>query len=223
MQVLLAKMKNAKNHKEMLEYSLILDRIVMGEHSLAGDPKRSAELARAHEGAEARDTAAEAFNRDAAGFLDDAFARGEKHKLTGDAAEREKAKGAKMLKVARAGKMAERRTKELELDRVIEHGPKVTVMGQGQWVEIGSRPNSVRKLRPDIVGIMHRYWTIQPGLNEGVPEVFAKQYELILRSRQETADRERLMTSNLEVSKLEAALSRVDNLYGTRRQHLGAA
>lgn len=219
-QEVLEKMRTAPDQSTMLEYHLILERILLQDKSMLDSPQRSDELSRARKGAYDRDKAEEAFERDSVGFIEDTFARAEKLKLTGDAADRAKANAVKMLDEARKGKRAEYINKQLQLDWAITHGPKREVMGQGHWVEIGSRPNSRRILKSDVVGIMHRQWEIKPGVNQDVPQIFADKYELILTSRREQADRESALDANMEAGQLEATMQKIDKVYGTTRQRL---
>ena len=222
-QEVLAKMKTAPDNSTMLEYHLLLERILLKGQSMLDSPERSEELSRTRAVAYDRDKAEEAFERNEAGFLADVWNRSEKIKKTGAAAEKVKANATKMLRDAREGKRAEYINKQLQLDWMIEHGPKTDVMGQGHWVEVGSRPNSRRIIQSDVVRIMHRQWVIQPGINHDVPEVFAKRYEILLRSRQEQADREKAMGADMEAGQLEVVLQKIDKVYGTTRQRLTGA
>jgi len=222
-QEVLAKMQTAPDNSTMLEYHLLLERILLQDQSMLDNPERSEELSRTRASAYDRDKAEEAFERDEAGFLADVWNRSENIKLTGAAADRAKAQAVKMLDEARKGKRAEYINKQLQLDWMIEHGPKTDVMGQGHWVEVGSRPNSRRIIKSDVVRIMHRQWVIQPGVNHDVPEIFAKRYEILLRSRQEQADREKAMGADMEAGQLEGALQKIDKVYGTSRQKLTGA
>jgi hypothetical protein len=84
------------------------------------------------------------------------------------------------------------------------------------------------ELKPDVVSIMHRSWVINPGINHDVPSVFARRYEEIQASRQETEERKALLGLSgeddvgLEVTQLERGFSEVDEKYGVAREILGA-
>ncbi len=226
--VLLAKARNAKTNEEALRYHLLLDKFLFGEHSLTENPERSEELSRARQGAVGRDRAEEAYAADDRGFVDDVFNRTEQYKLTGDKAEEAKAKAMQQYKDARNGRLAVLNNKRLEVDWMIEHGPKMEVMATGHFETIGSMPNVQQVLKPDIIRLMHRQWVFQPGLNKDVPEIFARKYESFQTSRQETQEREALLTAKgvggqgLEVTMLERKMREIDKKYQTRRQLLGA-
>lgn len=226
-QAVLAKAQTAQSAREVLEAHLLIEKVIIGARSTLDDPERAIELSNARIDAEQRDRDEEAFLTDEQGFIDDVFARSEKHKKTGDEADKTKAMAMKMYAVAKEGQLASRRQKELELDSMIEHGPRVTVTATGQWIKIGSMPNVQNVLRPDYVRIMHRSYELTPGLNENVPEVFAKQYELVQRSRMETQERDQAMNikrsgGTLEASAMERKLMDIDRKYGVKRQQLGA-
>lgn len=226
--VLLENARNAKTNEEALKYHLLLDKFLFGEGSLTENPARSEELSRARQGAVGRDRAEAAYAADDRGFIDDVFNRTEKHKLTGEAAEKAKAKAMQMFSDARNGKLAERNNRKLEVDWMIEHGPKKDVMATGHFETIGSMPNVQQVLKPDIIRLMHRQWVFQPGLNKDVPEIFAEKYESFQNSQQETQEREALLTAKgiggqgLEVTMLERKMREIDKKYQTRRQLLGA-
>ena len=131
-----------------------------------------------------------------------------------------------MHKAARENTMADRRSKELQLDWMIQNGPRRTVTAAGHWVQLGSVPNVQRMLKPDVVRIMHRSWTFEPGVNNDVPEVFAAQYELLRQSRLETQERESVMNverpgGSMHIIELERKLSEIDAKYGVKRQMVG--
>ena len=225
---LLASARGAKTNEEALKYHLLLDKFLFGQGSLTEDPARSEELSRARQGAVGRDRAEAAYANDDAGFVDDVFNRTEKYKLTGEKADQAKAEAMELFRDARNGKIAERNNKRLEVDWMIENGPKMDVMATGHFETIGSMPNVQQVLKPDVIRLMHRQWVFQPGLNKDVPELFARKYESFQTSRQETAEREALLTSKggngmgLEVTQLERKMREIDKKYSTRRQLLGA-
>ena len=226
-QAVLRRAQNAHTNREVLEAHLLIEKVIMGARSTLEDPERSMELSSSRSDAEMRDRAEQAFALDEGSFTEDVFARSEVIKKTGDEADKVKAMAMKMYSAARDGHLANRRTKELHLDQLIETGPRVTVTATGQWIKIGSVPNVTNVLRPDIVRIMHRQHLLQPGINENVPEIFAKQYELIQRSRMETAERDQAMNikrqgGTLEVSAMEKRLIEIDQKFGVKRQRLGA-
>ena len=225
-QALLLKGQNAKTSKEMLEIHLMLDRIIMDKASLLEDPERAGQLHHLRADASQRDKDEAAYEADHVGFVEGVISRTEKLKLTGEKAEQAKARAAAMYKAARDNTMADRRTKALQLDWIIEHEPKRTVTATGHWVQLGSVPNVQRILKPDVVRIMHRSWTLQPGVNENVPGIFADQYELLQRSRMETREREDAMRverpgGSLHINELEKKLSEIDLKYGVKRQRVG--
>ena len=204
----------------------MLDRFLLDRASLLEDPGRSGELSNLRGDAAQRDKDEVAFERDRVGFIEDVFTRSEQIKLTGDKAERAKANAMKMYKAARENKLAERHLKELELDSMIANGPKMSVNATGHWMQIGSAPNTQRVLKPDVVRIMHRAWTLHPGVNEDVPAVFAQQYELLQRSRMETMERQQAMSAtqpggSLHTTTMERRLMDIDAKYGVKRQLLG--
>jgi len=204
----------------------MLDRFLLERGSLLEDPVRSTELSGLREHAEGRDKAEEAFNRDREGFIEGVFSRADSIKLTGEKAERAKAQAMQMYKAARENKIAMRRNKELQVDHMIAVGPRMSVNATGYWLQVGSAPNTQRILKPDVVRVMHRSWTLEPGLNENVPELFVRQYELLQRSRMETQERQQAMSAtqsggSLHTTKMEQRLMEIDKKYGVKRQLLG--
>ena len=225
-QALLVRGQNAKSSREMLEVHLMLDRFLLERGSLLEDPTRSTELSGLRVDAEQRDKDEVAFERDRSGFIEDVFRRSDSIKLTGDAAVRVKARAMQMYKAARENKIALRHNKELQVDHMIEVGPKMSVNATGYWMQIGSAPNVQRVLKPDVVRVMHRSWTLNPGLNENVPEIFVRQYELLQKSRMETQERQQAMSAtqqggSMHITKMEQKLMEIDRRYGVKRQLLG--
>jgi hypothetical protein len=225
-QALLVRGQNAKNSREMLEVHLMLDRFLLERGSLLEDPSRSVELSDMRGRAEQRDKDEVAFERDRAGFIEDVFRRSEGIKFTGDKAARVKAQAMQMYKAARENKIALRHNKELQVDHMIEAGPKMSVNATGYWLQIGSAPNVQRVLKPDVVRVMHRSWTLNPGLNENVPEIFVRQYELLQKSRMETQERQQAMSAtkpggSMNATLMEQKLNEIDRKYGVKRQLLG--
>ena len=225
-QALLLRGQNAKTSREMLEVHLQLDRFLLEKGSLLEDPTRSVELGHLRGDAIQRDKDEEAFERDSAGFIEGVFTRSERIKLTGDKADRARAEAAKMYKAARENSLGNRRAKELQVDQMIQVGPKVSVNATGHWMQIGSAPDTQRILKPDVVRVMHRSWTLNPGLNDNVPELFAKQYELLQRSRMETQERQLAMSATKpggsnNSTVMEQKLLDIDRKYGVKRQLLG--
>lgn len=204
----------------------MLDRFLMQQGSILEDPGQANRLSNLRSDADQRDKDEAAFERDREGFVEGVFTRSEGIKMTGEKAERAKANAVAMYKAARENSLANRRQKELHLDWLIANGPTRTVTAEGHWVQIGSAPNVQRLLRPDVIRIMHRAFTLEPGVNENVPEVFAKQYELLQQSRMETRAREDVMRvdrqgGSMQVELLEQKLAEIDQKFGVRRQHVG--
>ena len=225
-QALLIKGQNAKSAREMLEVHIMLDRFLLAKGSLLEDPTRSDELSGLRGQAEAHDRAEAAFNQDREGFIEGVFSRSEGIKLTGEKAERAKAQAMQMYKAARENKIADRRNKELQVDHMIAVGPRMSVNATGYWLQVGSAPNVQRVLKPDVVRVMHRTWTLEPGINQDVPEIFVRQYELLQRSRMETQERQQAMSANkpggsLHSTQMEQRLMEIDRKYGVKRQLLG--
>jgi hypothetical protein len=228
---LLAKGKQAKTEAEALEVFLQLEKVLLEEDSLLEDRDQADRLRLMRQGARARDSAEEAWVRDRATFAENVFAQSDGKKLVGAQAEKVKAEVAKMKQHAVRDAMAGQNDKKLALDWAIENGPTEDVMGTGNWVMVkvpGVEGPGKPELRPDVVSIMHRQWVIAPGLNKDVPSVFARRYEEILQSRQETGERKALLglggddDPGLEVTQLEQEFSKVDNKYGVTRQKPGA-
>ena len=225
-QALLLKGQQAKSAKEMLEVHLMLDRFLMQQASVLEDPERAGQLQHLRADAAQRDKDEAAFETDREGFVEGVFTRSERIKMTGEKAERAKAQAATMYKAARENSLVNRRQKELRLDWMIANGPTRTVTATGHWIQLGSAPNVQRVLRPDVVRIMHRVYTLNPGINENVPDIFAQQYELLQRSRMETQAREDAMRverpgGSMQVEQLERRLAEIDQTYGVRRRRVG--
>ena len=108
---LLSNIQGAKTTKEALEYHLLLDKFLFQERSLLDDPRRREELGRLQQTADERDRAAEAFENDRVGFVENGFDRSEKRKLIGEKAEQAKATASKTNTgaVARGDKLAKDR------------------------------------------------------------------------------------------------------------------
>ena len=223
---LLANIQGAKTTKEALEYHLLLDKFLFQERSLLDDPRRREELGRLQETAEERDRAAEAFENDRVGFVENVFDRSEKRKLTGEKAEQARATAGKMMREAVAGRLAGQRLKAAALDYDFDSGPRVDVNATGTWIKVGSGPNAQPFLQPERIRIGHREWILTPGLNRNTPKIVADRYEQILVSRSETAEREKAMGASpnqdgvrgMEATALEAKLREIDKRYGVRRQ-----
>ena len=226
-QAVLARAQNAHTNREVLEAHLLIEKVLLGARSTLEDPERAIELSNSRVDAESRDRAEIAWQVDQENFTEDVFTRSEKIKKTGAEADKTKAMAMKMYGAARDGQLASRREKELRLDSIIENSPTVTVNATGQWIKIGSMPNVQNILRSDYVRILHRSYELKPGTNENVPLIFAQQYELIQRSRMETAERDQAMNidrpgGTLESTAMEARLMEIDKKYGVKRQMLGA-
>lgn len=220
-QAILTMMQQAQTSREALEASLLLDQFLTKEYSALGDPNRAEEVNKARAYASAKDMAVEAFETDQEKFIEDVFDQTESKILTGDKADQAKARASAMLKEARDVAVGKQQVKRLRLEHEISHGAKVDVMGEGHWIKVGPAPGTPT-LRPDVVRIMHKSWTIEPGLNRDVPKVFADRYELIRRSRQETRAREKAMADGrMEAGQLELALTKIDEAFGVTRQKLG--
>ena len=218
----LAKAGQAQTNREALEANLILERILLGENSTLDDPGKADKLQRNRADAEARDAAAAAFARDAEGFVEGIYDDAETKKLTGSEKERAMANVAHMKQSAMRKARARQIQKNLQLDWEIEHGPKRDVSATGSWVMIGSVGSAQPRLEAEVVRIMDRQWVLKPGLNKGVPSVFADSYEQTLVTKSENAERERALgkstsmdnVSGMEFNALQAKLAEIDRRYG---------
>ena len=228
---LLTKAMSAPTEKEKLEYYLQLEDHIAKSASHLQDPALADRLSRMRQGANARDASTEAFQADKVGFLVDTITRSEQFRKTGDAAEQEKARAGKMLQDAIATAQSNKSVKKLQLDYDIIHDPTEDVMGVGNWVTTkmpGVEGPGKPSLRPDVVRIMHRSWTITPGVNRDVPAVFARRYEEILRSRDETDRRKAAMGLDelgpeKEAGAMEVEQMKIDREFGVERDQLGVS
>jgi hypothetical protein len=222
---LFAKMKQAKTNAEMLELSLQLQRIIRGDASLLESPALRDSLNRMRSDAHDRDKAEAAFVADREGFIESTISEGERHKLTGERAERVKVTAQRMLQQAISDAKAGTATKHLAFEEELRAAPLVKINVAGRWEHqrVGDKIKPV--LKPEVVGIMHRTFVLQPGVQE-VPLPVAKRYEEMQRGRMETDMRKALMdaskTSGMEAGQLELEMQRVDEEYGVRRDKLGA-
>jgi hypothetical protein len=228
---LLTKAMSAPTEKEKLEYYLQLENHIAKSASHLQDPELSERLGRMRQGASARDSASEAHQADSVGFIESTITRSEQFRKIGDAADQEKAKAGKMLQDAIAQAQSNKSVKKLRLDYDIEHGSHEDVMGLGNWVMTkmpGVEGPGKPQLRPDVIRIMHRQWSIMPGVNKDVPSVFVRRYEEILRSRDETDRRKAAMGLDeigplKEAGAMEVEQMKIDREFGVERDQLGVS
>jgi hypothetical protein len=228
---LLTRAMMAPTEKEKLEYYLQLEDHIAKSASHLQDPELAERLNSMRIGANERDVSAEAFQADSLGFIEDTITRSEQFRKTGDAAEQEKARAGKMLQDAIAQAQSNKSVKKLQLDYDISHGPTEDVMGLGNWVTTkmpGVEGPGKPSLRPDVIRIMHRQWTMAPGVNKDVPAVFARRYEEILRSRDETDRRKAAMGLDeigpiKEAGAMEVEQMNIDREFGVERDQLGVS
>ena len=225
-QGMIAKASNAKTTREALDAHLLLEQFLLGKYSTLSDPAQADRLNAMLVDAESRDKAAAAWERDREGFVDGIFNDAEKKKLSGNKVDEAKAKTAHMMQQAFQGELSNQRLKQAELDHRIATEPMVDVQASGRWVKHGPHDRNTSVLEAERVIIMHREFVFQPGINTNVPKAFADRYEQMTVSRAETAEREQVMGKGSDqnavagqtASALEAALRKIDQKYGVKRQ-----
>lgn len=205
------------NEREYAELALQLEKFLKGDASLLEDRSRSDDLNAARQRAYERDKAADAYATNSVKFVDEVMAKADSLKPTGDALEREKVKGAKIMqdavKVARGG----RSTRQLWLDWQLQHGPKETIAVSGWMETIKQGDSRVTVHRPDRLSILGHKITLNPGVRE-VPSIVAYYYREMQRSRQEHEARTQAALAtktSRDAGAIERDMVRIDSEYGT--------
>lgn len=213
----LTKMPTAKQ-RESVELALALDRYLMGDHSVLEDPRYAEHINKMRARAIEMEEAERRFAEDPEKFFDDTWNRAEKNRATGDKKARIEAKAADMYRDAREKVAADRTTKQLQLDHLIAHGPKEDVECTGVMETSMINGTPTPRLLPIRVRIMHRHWDLKPGLNAGVPSVFATRYRQIRQALDEQREREVILSGMGRSRDVEAAQNRISTQFGTKRQ-----
>jgi hypothetical protein len=212
----LTKMPTAKQ-AEAVELALALDRYLNGDESVLSNPKYSEYISKMRERASEIEEVERRWAEDPVKFQDELWSQAEKLRATGDKKARMEAKAAKMFQDAREKATAIKENKKLQLDWQIEHGPKEDVACTGviETPMVNGIPTPV--ILPIRVQIMHRYWDLKPGMNVGVPSVFAARYRQVQKATEEKAAREALLSGGMRSRDLEAAQDKVSQDFGARR------
>jgi len=219
-QAILAQLMRAKNNRERLEASLLLQDLVRGDASLLQSPTLADNLEKMRETAEARDRAEEDYANDQEGFVEGTIATAEKNKMVGDQAERMKVQVTRQLQDAIAKAKAKRAARHLQLDWQLDHEPKVEIQVAGIWETVRINDGMQNILRPEIIRILHRTFVLKPGANT-VPITVANRYEQILISRREQDERKAAMSKEglgMEAGALELAQRAIDDKYRVGRE-----
>lgn len=202
---------------EAVELALALDRYLRGDESVLSNPKYANHINKMRARAAEIEDAERRWEEDPVRFANEVWDRAEKIKATGSKKARMEAQASKMYEEARQLASADRVTKQLELDRIIQHGPKedVECAGELEVFSVGGVPNPV--VVPVVVRIMNRAYTLRPGINYNVPSVFAARYRQMQAAKMEHQARSDVLQQGMRARDLEPAMDKISVDYGTKR------
>lgn len=127
-------------------------------------------------------------------------------KLTGDAKDREIAKGVKLYQEAQKNVRAKMASDRLMFEEQLKDMPKIMVVSPGVWIQTREGP----RLTPEEVRIKHRVWHLNPGEPTMVPQCVAELLQTRRKSQIETQQRKDLLGKQIEQTKLAEAWNKID-------------
>lgn len=180
---------------QALDLAQALQKIIRGEFSPVVEQTQR-EMARLRERMDKMDKAAEKYQEDQQKFIEGVLSRAEKLKLTGEAAEKLKANAAidarKEFELARANLVHE----NLRFDEELKNMEKIMVVARGEPVLVrkGDMPEIV--IKPEVVGIKHRRWVLQPGVPTMVPKIVAEELNRRYASKAKTEELKKVLSAD---------------------------
>lgn len=175
---------------EALDLALQLQKIARGKASLLENPELSDVVSSMRANADARDKAQKAWDTDAAAFLEDAWNRAEKKKLTGSKAEEARKNYLKAKGLATAGAKMSRALRRKQLEEQLRSEPTETinVVGTPSLLRKGQSLQMV--IEPVRISIGHLAWILPTGTHTVPASVAARHRDMTsgLEERQKRSD-----------------------------------
>jgi len=199
------------------ELALQLEKLIKGDLSLLEDPEYAQRLSKLRAGMDRYERDAKRFEDDKEGFIERTLELGNMYTPTGDELEREQAKGVKMFEEALKVRRGERAVNEMKLEDMVRNGKKVTILIPGTPIMVGRGENKRMVVEPQVINILHMKWVFPPGQHV-VPEVVARRWYTIKKSKDEAGARKAAMKSDLEYGELQKQMKKIDEQYGSQME-----
>lgn len=202
---------------EAAEIAIALRTLISGQNSLLENQARqSAELSKVRQRMAEMDAAAEKWESNREGFIQEVLDRAEK--IRSISPERAIARGALEFQDAITIAKADRATQLMEFHELVRRQPTVTVISPGELVQVmeGGRPTN--RMFPEVIRIKDMVWTLQPGVPTEVPKLVADVIRQRRNSEDETHAREQVLSQNLESEEFNKRWSKINSTYKSPTQ-----
>lgn len=202
---------------QALDVALALNRLLDGQASILENQKTLVDdLTRLRARMDQYDQAAQAWEQDQGKFFSKVMSRSAKVRKVGEAHNREVAKGVKLAEQAAQEVRARAASDRIHFEQVLKTQKQVAITDPGLTETVTVNGSASVRLVPRVIRIKHRTWVLPPGKSVKVPKLVADAYQQILRSEQETAERESVLQQNLNSDVMLARQAAIDARYGTQ-------
>jgi hypothetical protein len=167
--------------QEALSVAAALRDLIRGQAALLDNQKKQdEEVRKMRQRFEEMEESAQKWRDDPAHFADEARAKADKVRLTGDNKDKAIAEGARILQEQTAKANAEAATAELEFIQKCANAPKVTISSSGKVWKTKVGDGYVDRVQPDVirrsVGKRSFEWVLFPNQPVDVPDFVAQEY-----------------------------------------------
>jgi hypothetical protein len=190
------------------QIALMLQEIVRGQNSLLAQNSSQIAMIRERQDKTDQDTS-DRFDQQNK-FIQEVLDRAEDLKRTGMAHDKLVAEGAAQFKAARESAAATLVMKNMEFARSLAAQPKLKVVSAGQLITTMEHGQQVVKIIPEEVRIKDKRWVLPIGELVEVPESVAAILTQRKASQKETAQRQQLLSKNMESTNLAEAWNAID-------------
>lgn len=204
------------SNAEASEIGLALQALLRGQNSmLANQDQYSRELAQLRQRMDEMDQAARRWEEDREKFVQEVLDKAEKLRAVGNEKDKIIAQGANEFQAAIAKARAEQAVDHIKFEQVLAAQPKVSIVSPGELVMVMENGRQVAKIMNETVKIKHKKWVIPIGKVVEVPLVVAQVLEQRRRTQAETEAREKLLSANLESSKLDEKWKQLNSTFNS--------
>lgn len=205
------------SNQEAAEIAMALRQLISGQAILLQNQyEQSQEISRIRKRMAEMDYAAEKWEKDRAGFIQDVLDKADRVRTTSP--DRAIAKGANEFQDALVHAKAEANLDRMQFHASLRTMAKETVVSPGvlETVMEGGRPSN--RLVPEVIGIKDIRWVLQPGVPTEVPQIVAASLRDRRRSEEETRAREVILTKNYEQGEFNQKWAEINARYNSPTQ-----
>lgn len=153
-------------------------------------------------------------------YIQEVLDKAESLKKTGAEKDRIIARGSQVYADAMKAAHALLASNAIAFEEALRTMPTESVVSPGELIVVNENGQQVSKLIPEVIRIRNKTWVIPPGIITNVPKIVAERMRSKRKSEAETDERKKLLSSNLESSKLIKGWQDINSKYGSKTEAL---